>query len=56
MQDGIDWLYRPALEGMCKYESLHDGTLDLLDVAIMNDALDVKFENEARLTKASSRT
>lgn len=39
---------RPAIRGMCKYESLKDGTLDLEDVARMNDALDVVDENERR--------
>ena len=53
MTDGEDWLLRPVLEGMCKYESLKDGTLDLEDVARMNDALDVKYENEARYRKAN---
>lgn len=33
---------------MCHYESLKDGTLDLADVALMNDALDVMAENERR--------
>ncbi len=37
---------RPVLAGMCKYESLQDGTLDLVDIALMNDALDVKVDNE----------
>ena len=45
-------LMRPVLAGMCKYESLKDGTLDLEDVMIMNDALDVKNENERRYTEA----
>jgi hypothetical protein len=43
---------RPVLEGLCKYESLTDGTLDLADVARMNDALDVRSENERRYRKA----
>ncbi|WP_436404819.1 DUF6889 family protein [Achromobacter ruhlandii] len=30
---------------MCKYESLKDGTLDLADVSLMNDALDVRAAN-----------
>jgi len=30
---------------MCRYESLIDGTVDLSDVALMNDALDVIDEN-----------
>ncbi|WP_418939741.1 DUF6889 family protein [Paraburkholderia bryophila] len=43
------------MEGMCKYESLVDGTLGLEDVALMNDALDVKAINEARLHQAAER-
>lgn len=31
---------------MCRYESLKDGSLDLSDVALMNDALNVKADNE----------
>jgi hypothetical protein len=31
---------------VCRYESLIDGTLSLDDVALLNDALDVKAENE----------
>lgn len=52
MEGGEDWVCRPAVEGMCKYESLKDGTLDLEDVARMNTALDVKAENERRYRKA----
>ena len=52
MEGGEDWVIRPAAEGMCKYESLKDGTLDLEDVARMNAALDVKAENERRYRKA----
>jgi hypothetical protein len=46
------WLMRPALEGMCRYESLVNGSLDLFDVARMNEALDVRAENRARLQEA----
>jgi hypothetical protein len=49
----MDYLMRPALNGLCKYESLKDGTLDLIDVALMNDALDVRFENERRAQRAA---
>lgn len=31
---------------MCRYESLKDGTVDLADIALMNDALDVVAENQ----------
>jgi hypothetical protein len=57
MPDGEDWLLRPVIEGMCKYESLLDGTLDLADIARMNDALDARAENteRARLAAQSGR-
>lgn len=53
MAEDEDWLMRPVLEGLCKYESLIDGALDLADVARMNDAIDVKYENEERYRKAN---
>lgn len=42
-------LMRPVIRGLCKYESLKDGTLDLNDIARMNEALDVQTENDRRL-------
>ncbi|WP_413206714.1 DUF6889 family protein [Rhodospirillum sp. A1_3_36] len=48
MSNGEDWLYRPVLAGCCRAESLMDGTLDLADVADLNEALDVRDENERR--------
>lgn len=48
MASGEDWLFRPALRGCCRYESLLDGTLSLADVADLNDALDTQDENERR--------
>jgi hypothetical protein len=53
MTDNEDWLLRPVQEGWCRYESLKDGTLDLVDIARMNDAIDVKIENENRYRKAN---
>jgi hypothetical protein len=44
---------RPVVEGMIKYESLLSTTLDLADIARMNDALDVRLENERRYRKAN---
>lgn len=38
---------------MCMYESLKNGTLDLADVALMNDALAVADENERRFHLAN---
>lgn len=46
---------RPVLRGMCKYESLLDGTLSLVDVALMNEAINVDEENRARITKEALR-
>ncbi|ODT97397.1 MAG: hypothetical protein ABS82_00120 [Rhodanobacter sp. SCN 67-45] len=42
---GEDWLLRPVVRQMCRYESLKDGTLDLCDIALMNEALDVIDDN-----------
>ncbi len=54
MSSGEDWLMRPVLEGMCRYESLKDGSIDLLDLAKMNESLNVKSENERRAQAAIS--
>jgi hypothetical protein len=50
-----DWLLRPVIKGMCKFESLKDGTLDLADIALMNDALDVVADNEFLIEEARER-
>jgi hypothetical protein len=55
MPDGDDWLLRPVFAGCIKYESLIDGTLDLADVALLNDALDVQQENQDRVNDAQER-
>ena len=52
MENGEDWILRPALRGVCRYESLIDGTLSLNDVALMNEALDIDAENNYRVQKA----
>jgi hypothetical protein len=43
------------MEGMCKYESLIDGTLGLEDLALLNDALDVRAANEEILRQQAER-
>jgi len=53
LPSGEDWLLRPVLRGMIKYESLMDGTLDIEDIALLNDALDVQDENERLYTEAN---
>lgn len=55
MPGGQDWLMRPVLEGMCRFESLKDGSLGLEDIALMNMALDIKAENDARAEEAMKR-
>lgn len=55
MASGEDWIMRPILEGMCMYRELIDGTLSLVDLARMNEALDVRAENERRITAALER-
>ncbi|MDE1867852.1 MAG: hypothetical protein KGI08_09120 [Thaumarchaeota archaeon] len=46
MASGEDFLLRPVTAGMCHYESLKNGTIDLLDVTKMNEALDVQSANQ----------
>lgn len=55
MPNDEDWLLRPVIKGMCKYESLRDGTLDLNDIALMNDALDVIADNEHLIEQARAK-
>lgn len=55
MPGNMNWLMAPVLANMCKFESLRDGTLSLLDIAIMNDALAVRAENDARARKAAEQ-
>jgi len=48
---------RPWVRGKSvHYESYEDGTLDLVSIANMNDAIDVADENEKRVLAARSRT
>lgn len=43
-----DWLFRPVLRGLIKGESLLDGSVDLEFIALLNEAIDVESENQAR--------
>jgi hypothetical protein len=50
MSGGEDWLLRPVLRGLCRYESLRQcGELNLVDFAIMNEAIDVEEHNASAL-------
>lgn len=50
-----DWLLRPVLAGAIRYESLLGTEMTLLDVAVLNDALDVQAENERRIMDDMAR-
>lgn len=52
MVEGEYWIMRPVLEGLCHYESLINGALDLADVSRMNEAIDVRNEIRARVEDA----
>lgn len=54
MVDAEDWVMRPVLRGLCKMESLKDGTLDLGDIYVLNEAIDVETENTWRAQKAQA--
>lgn len=46
---------RPVVAGRCELPWLKDGTVDLMDIALLNDALDVQAENERRMILARER-
>ena len=46
------WLFRPVLRGLCKAESLYDGTLRIEHLAKLNDAIAVEEENQQRMRRA----
>jgi hypothetical protein len=47
---------RPVLARMITYSDLKCGRVSLADIALMNDALTVKAENEYRLREAHKKT
>lgn len=49
LPNGKNWLFAPMQAGFCTYQEIHDGTLQIEDIAQCNDLLSVKAENEARL-------
>ncbi|BDA55906.1 MULTISPECIES: DUF6889 family protein [Klebsiella/Raoultella group] len=42
---------RPVDAGLISYTALKDGSVDLADIARMNDWLDLKADNENRIAK-----
>jgi hypothetical protein len=51
MESEEDWLLSLVSEGMLRYSDLTDGTVSLEDCAKLNDYLNVKEENRARIKK-----
>ncbi|MFC0228682.1 DUF6889 family protein [Serratia aquatilis] len=51
MTGGEDWILRPVDAGLIPYTALKDGTVDLGDIALMNDYLDLKADNAVRIEK-----
>lgn len=50
----MDFLLYPVSEGLCRYESLKDGTLTLEDILIMNVHLQNKAYNRELLLRMDS--
>lgn len=48
-EPGDDWMLRPVLRGLISYESLLDRTINIEDIALLNDAIDVADENARRM-------
>ncbi len=51
LPDGEDYLMRPVDAGYIQYPDLLSGVVDLSDIARMNDWLDLKADNEARIAR-----
>jgi len=51
LPEGEDFLMRPVDAGFILYTALKDGSVDLADIARMNDWLDLKADNENRIAK-----
>jgi hypothetical protein len=47
-----EWCLRPVMAGKCSLESLLNGTVQLHHLAMLNEALDVQYENEAIMYEA----
>jgi len=51
LPDGEDYLMRPVDAGYISYSDLKNGSVDLADIARMNDWLDLKADNNARIRR-----
>lgn len=48
-------MLRPVTRKLIRYESLLDGTVDLVDIALLNDAIDVQSDNERLMNEYLER-
>ncbi|MDU5474023.1 MAG: NTP pyrophosphohydrolase [Pantoea sp.] len=51
MPDGLSYLLDPVDAGLIPYTALKDGSVDLCDIALMNDHLAVKADNQRRIAQ-----
>jgi hypothetical protein len=51
LPDGEDFVRRPVQAGLISYVALTDGSVDLADIARMNDWIDIKADNDARIAR-----
>ena len=49
MSDESDWVMRPVMRKLIKYGELLNGSLTIMDLGRLNEAIDVLNENERRL-------
>jgi hypothetical protein len=53
LPDDLDYIMRPVLAGMVTMGEIRAKLVDLADIALMNDALLIRSENEYRAMEAS---
>jgi hypothetical protein len=51
----MSWIMLPVVRRLCTLRELQDGTYDIADVALMNDALEVEAENADRARAAQEK-
>lgn len=51
LPDGEDFLMRPVDAGLISYVALKDGSVDLADIARLNDWLDLKADNHNHIVE-----
>ncbi|ELY9423068.1 DUF6889 family protein [Cronobacter dublinensis] len=51
MPGGEEYILRPAEAFRIAWRDLKSGAVDLCDIALMNDWLDLKADNQARLER-----